>query len=304
MESNQEANREREASSGYLVRALAANQTIRLIAADTTGLVETLRIAHDAGPLGTMALGRVATAAALLSATLKDRQQVGVQVNGDGCLGETYAIADFKGNLRATVLNPRAPLTDEIKTLGDGFGAGRLSVTRQLTDEAPYRGIVNLVTGEIAEDLAHYLLTSDQLPSAVSIGEILTHEGVLHAGGLLVQAMPGAKDEELGHLIEKIESLAPMAELLRTGKSLESVITSLMPDAELMDERALNFHCPCTRELFARRLCTIGEAELTALTKELEETVVECHFCRNEYRFDAEQISALVYGARMYDEAD
>jgi molecular chaperone Hsp33 len=295
---------EQRTAGGRLVRALAANQTLRLIAADTTGLAEALRIAHDASPLGTKALSRVATAAVLLSATLKDRQQLGVQVNGDGCLGETYAIADCKGDIRATVLHPRATLGGGAEKLGDGFGAGRLSITRQLTDEAPYRGVVNLVTGEIAEDLAHYLLTSDQLPSAVSIGEVFTNEGVASAGGLLVQAMPGTKDEDLGQLIEKIESLAPMAELLRAGESLESVLTALMPDAQFMDERDLNFHCPCTRELFARRLCTIGEAELIKLTKALEETVVECHFCRAEYRFDAEQISALVYGARMYDEAD
>jgi molecular chaperone Hsp33 len=289
---------------GRLVRAMAAEQTIRLIAADTTPLVEGLRVAHDSGPLGTLALGRLATAAALLSATLKSRQQVGVQINGDGPLGETYAIADADGRVRATVIHPRAQLDGDELRLGAGFGQGRLSVTRQLTDEAPYRGVVNLVTGEVAEDIAHYLLTSDQIPSAVSIGEILTPEGVMHAGGLLIQAMPGADEAVLGRLIEKIEALPPIAESWRSGETPETLVKGLMEDAQVVDDRELRFFCPCTREHFARRLCTVGEAELRRLTEALEETIIECHFCRAKHVFDGEQISALLYGARMYDEAD
>ncbi len=294
----------KEIPGGRLVRAMAAGQTIRLIAVDTTPLVEGLRVAHDAGPLGTLALGRVATAAALLSATLKDRQQVGVQVNGDGPLGETYAIADAEGRVRATVLHPRAQLAEGSLELGAGFGSGRLSVTRQLSDESPYRGVVNLVTGQIAEDLAHYLLTSDQIPSAVSIGEILNSTGVSHAGGILVQAMPGAEEAVLGRLIERIEALPPIAETLRSGETPETVLKGLIEDAQVVEDRPLTFYCPCTREHFARRLCTLGEAELRRLTESLEETIVECHFCRTEYSFDAEQVGALLYGARMYDEAD
>ncbi|MEE2755320.1 MAG: Hsp33 family molecular chaperone HslO [Myxococcota bacterium] len=293
-----------DGSGGVLVRAIGGAQTIRLIAADTSGMVETLRTTHDCGPLGTMAIGRVASAAILLSATLKDRQQIGFQINGDGPLREAYAIADAGGRVRATISSPRAePTGDELK-VGSGFGQGRLSVTRQLTDEAPYRGIVQLVTGEVAEDLAHYLHTSEQIPSAVSLGEILDSSGVVAAGGLLVQALPGAEDSVLGPLIERIESLPPISEYFAGGGTPTALVSGLMDDVEILEKRAVNFVCPCTREQFARRLCTIGEDELRKLTESLEETVVECHFCRTEYTFDKEQIGALLYGARMYDEAD
>ncbi|MGC6417070.1 MAG: Hsp33 family molecular chaperone HslO [Bradymonadia bacterium] len=292
------------AHHGYVVRALAANKTIRIIAADTTRLVETLRKTHDAGPLATAAIGRVANAALLLSATLKDRQQVGVQINGDGPLGEAYAIADASGRVRATIRDPHAQTDGSNNRVGDGFGNGRLSVTKQLTDESPYRGIVNLVTGGVAEDLAHYLHTSEQIPSAVALGELLARDGVTHAGGLLVQALPDADDGVVGRLVERVEALPPIAEYLRDGGTPQSLVHDLMDDAEILEVRDILCHCPCTREQFARRLCTIGEAELEKLTEALEETVVECHFCRATYSFDREQIGALLYGARMYDEAD
>ncbi|MBV71357.1 MAG: redox-regulated molecular chaperone Hsp33 [Myxococcales bacterium] len=283
---------------------MGSNQTIRLIAAQTGGMVETLRKTHDCGPLGTMAVGRVASAAVLLSATLKGRQQVGFQINGDGPLREAYAIADADGRVRATISVPRAELAGDDIVLGAGFGQGRLSVTRQLTDEAPYRGIVQLITGEVAEDLAHYLHTSEQIPSAVSLGETLDASGVLAAGGLLVQALPGADNAVLGPLIERIESLPPVSEYFARGGTPSDLVTSLMDDVEILETRPVNFVCPCTREQFARRLCTIGEEELRKLTESLEDTVVECHFCRTEYTFDKEQVGALLYGARMYDKAD
>ena len=111
---------------------------------------------------------------------------------------EAYAIADASGRVRATIRDPHAQTDGSNNRVGDGFGNGRLSVTKQLTDESPYRGIVNLVTGGVAEDLAHYLHTSEQIPSAVALGELLSRDGVTHAGGLLVQALPDADDGSWG----------------------------------------------------------------------------------------------------------
>ena len=130
------------------VRGLALGRTVRLIAVNCTQLGERLRTAHDAGPLGTVALGRAACASILLSVTLKDRQQVGVQINGEGPIGEIYAISDWMGRVRATVGDPRVAL-EAGQSLDDGLakavGPGRFSIIRQLTDGAPYRGVVPLV---------------------------------------------------------------------------------------------------------------------------------------------------------------
>ena len=284
---------------------MACDKTVRIVIARTTGITEALRKANDAGPLGTIALGRVATAALLMSATLKDRQQVGVQINGDGPLGEVYAIADWTGRVRATVVDPHAQLQDGPATdLARGIGEGSFSVIKGLSEDAPYRGVVPLVTGGVAEDLAHYLLSSEQINSAVAIGELLTAEGVQASGGLFVQAMPGADDAQVSLLVERLETLPPIADCLSGGMTPKMIMDHLSDDSEVVSEGAVEFHCPCTREEFARRLCMLGEDELKKLTEELEVVDTECHFCRSIYSFDREQVNALIYGARMYDLAD
>jgi molecular chaperone Hsp33 len=298
-------NENQEECDDVLVRAMALNKTVRLVIARTRDTCDALRRAHDAGPLGATALGRVATAAVLLSATLKDRQQVGVQVNGDGPLGELYAIADWTGRVRATVARPLAMTEDGTSVdLSAGVGEGSLSIIKGLSEDAPYRGVVPLVTGGIAEDLAHYLLSSEQVNSAVAIGERLGAEGVLAAGGLFIQAMPGADDSAMADLVQRLESLPPIAECFAQSMTAEMILERLCDDAEIVAQTPISYHCPCTREEFARRLCMLGEEELKDLTKELETVDAECHFCRTTYSFDQEQMNALIYGARMYDLAD
>ena len=156
----------------------------------------------------------------------------------------------------------------------------------------------------IADDLAHYYLSSEQINSAVTIGERLVKTGVEVAGGFLIQAMPGADDGDVGRLIERLDRLPSIADLLSASASLEDMIQRIMPDAEIVAEQSVQLKCNCSREKFARRLCTLGADELTRLTEELDVTEVECHFCRTQYAFDREQVNALLYGARMYDEAD
>lgn len=289
--------------TGRLVRGLALEGSVKFVVADTTDIVRGLSETHDAGPIGTMALGRISTAALMLAAGLKHQQQLGLQINGDGPLGEIYAIADADGVVRATVSNPQAD-TGGLK-LAEGIGAGRLAVIRKLDEDAPaYRGIVELVDGGIGADVAEYLLSSEQVPSAVSVGERLEPSGVVAAGGFLVQALPDADPEALERLVKRIGELPPIGDLLAGGLDLDGLLARLFDAPEVLARTDLRLHCPCTREHFARQLCTLGSAELARMTDELPETVVECHFCRSQYTFDREQMSALLYGARMYEQAN
>lgn len=291
------------ASADHLLRGLALDGTVKFVVADTTGINRRLREIHDAGPLGTMALGRAATAALMLAAGLKHKQQLGVQINGEGPLGEIYAIADPDGAVRATVGDPRAD-TGGLK-LADGIGPGRLTIIRRLEENAPaYRGVVALVDGGIGADVAEYLLSSEQIPSAVSVGERLGPEGVVAAGGFLVQALPDADPEALERLVKRIGRLPPLGDLLAGGLTPEGLLDRLFDGAQVLARTDLSLTCPCTREHFARKLCTLGSAELARMTDELPETVLECHFCRSQYIFDKEQMGALLYGARMYEQAN
>ncbi|MEE2788906.1 MAG: Hsp33 family molecular chaperone HslO [Myxococcota bacterium] len=289
------------------VRGLAVGRSVRLIAVQATALADELRTAHDAGPVGTAVLGRMACAALLLSVTLKERQQIGVQVNGDGPMGEAYAVADWLGRVRVTVADPKVQLADGL-SLDEGIvnavGQGRLTVIKQLTDGQPYKGIVPLVSGRIADDLAHYLLTSEQVHSAVALGEIFDKDGVVSVGGLMLQAMPGANGALLDDIIERFEALPPVGELFATHDDPKHILESLADDFECVDEREVRFHCPCSREQFARRLCALGESSLKSLTEDDDEATAICHFCGARYVFTREQLNALLYGARMYDQAE
>ena len=160
------------------------------------------------------------------------------------------------------------------------------------------------MTGQIGDDVAHYLLTSEQIHSAVAVGERLSAEGVEAAGGFFIQALPGADDAEVLKVIERLNELPSIADCFRDGLNPRDLLERLVDDAEILNETAVDFTCPCTREEFARRLCMLGEEDLKQLTAELEVVPTQCHFCRTIYSFDREQVNALLYGARMYDQAD
>jgi len=290
-----------------LVRGVALGGKVRIMAVRTTEIAQKLREVHDAGPWGAMALSRAASALLLMGTTIKGRQQIGLQINGDGPLGEIYGLADAEGQVRVTVAAPRAEPAEPTEglRLASAIGFGRFSVMKKLSDDQPpYRGIIPIVSGEIAQDLAEYYLSSEQIPSAVALGERIDTEGISAAGGYLIQALPGADADELDTVLRRIESLPPLGDLFSMGIGPAAILDRLFDDAEILATTQVSFHCPCSREQFARKLCTIGEGELRRLTEADEEIVTECQFCRTTYPFDRDQINALLYGARMYDKAD
>jgi molecular chaperone Hsp33 len=286
-----------------LIRGLALDGTVRVVVVDGSQLAEVIRVQHDAGPVGAVALARTAVATLLLSATLKERQQVAIQINGDGPLGELYAIADHTGKVRVTAHFPRAdvPLAKDGRIpLAKAIGMGRMTVIRTLHDAPPYRGVVPLVDGGIAADLAEYFVSSEQTPTAVSIGEFVGPEGIRACGGVMVQALPGCDEQALARVISRMDALPSIGQLFEDGLEPSKLLDRLFDNFEPMAEYAVKTQCNCTRENFARRLVALGDATLTSLIEDDEEVRVECHFCRSEYLFTAEQVSALLYGARLY----
>jgi molecular chaperone Hsp33 len=290
----------------YLVRGLALGGQVRVTAVRSTATMETMRASHDASPISALALSRVATAALLLGATLKGRQQASVQLKGGGPLAEVYAIANADGHVRATCGDLKVPTPEGWKrNLGPFIGVpGLITVTKKLSaDDPPFRGVVPLVDGEVARDLTEYLLQSEQIPSAVGLGEKLGADGVTAAGGFMVQALPGVSDESLATLERRLGSLPPVGELFGLGVTPEGVLDRLFDDVEILSRTEVGFQCTCSREHYARLLCTLGEAELKSLTEEQEHTEVTCQFCSTRYAFDRTQMNALIYGARMYQES-
>ncbi|MCA9539074.1 MAG: Hsp33 family molecular chaperone HslO [Myxococcales bacterium] len=281
------------------VRGVAHGGEVKVVAARTTATIAELIRRHDAGPIGAMAIARVGTAAALLAAGLKDRQQVAVQVNGDGPVGEVYAIADVSGRLRLAIHGPHAEAPDGKLKLGPAIGRGRLSIVRKLAeDEPPYRGVVELVDGEIGSDVAEALMVSEQVHSAVGVGEKLGPEGLIAAGGFLIQALPGASEATLKSIEARVGVLPPLGELLAEGQTPVEILEWLVDDLTVLARTHVHHECPCSREQFARYLIGLGVAEIESLIETNEITEVSCHFCGDHYQFDREQMRALRYGAQ------
>lgn len=283
--------------NGLVLRGLAMNKQLKFAVGISTPMTHTILEAHNPSAQGLLAMSRAATAVGLLSTTLKGRQQVGIQVNGDGPLGELYALSNASGEVRVTASKPEANAAPESE-VGAVVGSGRFTLIKTSDTGEPYRGTVPIFTGGIAEDLAYYFMFSEQIPTACGLGESI-EEDQLITGGYLVQSLPDPSDEALSTLEQRVVTLPPLKDVLNVANPLEMLLELLfMDDFEILEESTICFKCPCERPKFARTLLTLGKDELTQIREEDGEMNISCHFCGEDYHFNDEEIGALIYGAR------
>ena len=292
----------------YMVRATALDGKVRAFSMSGTGLVEELRRRHDTSPTVTAALGRTAMGALLLAAaSLKEEHQVlTVDVRGGGPAGRLVATATGGGEVRGLAGNPQAEAVStpqgKLNVGGVVGSAGFLSVTKDLGMKEPYSGMVELQSGEIGDDLAHYLVRSEQTPSAVGVGVFVVPEGrVEAAGGFLVQLLPGLSEAEAGQIEERIAALPHPTSLIREGLAPETVLERIFDgEVTMLDRYPVRFACPCSRERFQAAIVTLGSDEISRLIEEEEKerTEVVCHFCNEAYYFTPDQMQQILQEAR------
>ncbi|MFA7534499.1 MAG: Hsp33 family molecular chaperone HslO [Desulfuromonadales bacterium] len=283
----------------HLVRILTEDKTLRAAAAATTGLVDETRRRQGTDPTATVAIGRLISGAALLGSQLKGAQRLALLIEGNGPLQRLHAEADAYGHVRASLKTPVAglpPRGNQFDVAGAVGRAGFLHVTKDLGMKEPYRGMVQLYSSEIAEDLAYYLTTSEQIPSMVALGVCLGKEAEAKAaGGLLVQAMPGCPDERIGVLEERLRAMPPTTDLLGEGLSPLQILERLLAGIPftVQAETDLAFRCICSQPQILRMLHSLGKEELRHLAERPEETVVTCHFCNEDYHVSRQELIAL-----------
>ena len=283
--------------NGIVIRGVAMNKQLKFVVGLSTPITETIIESHKPSAQALLAMSRAATAVGLLSATIKGRQQIGIQVNGDGPLGELYALSNSSGELRVTASQPTAVAEPESE-VGAVVGQGRFTLIKTSDAGEPYRGTVTIFTGGIAEDLAYYFMFSEQIPTACGLGESIGEEGFL-TGGYLVQSLPNPSEATLKALEQRVVTLPPLQSVLNSKTPLEDLLELLfMEDYEILEESTISFKCPCERTKFARTLLTLGKAELTEIREQDGEMNLSCHFCGEQYHFNDEEIGALIYGAR------
>lgn len=284
----------------YLIRSVSEDGTIRALAAVTTHTVERARQRHRTAPTATAALGRTLTAAGMLGATLQTGQTLMVRILGDGPLGGLLATSDAAGTVRGYVANPgvHLPLTPSGKLdVGRAVGRGTLQVTMDLGMRVPYRGSVPLVSGEIAEDVASYLVGSRQIPSIVALGVLVSpDERVIAAGGLMIQLQPGANDHTTAYLEERANLLPTITAMISGGRTPEEIVGVALGElrSQVVDRRSVQFHCGCSLQKVRDVLVSLGEKELRGILAEQGQVEVRCNFCGEEYTLSADDVEELV----------
>ena len=283
----------------HMIRVLTLDGAIRVSVAATTFLVEEVRRRQQTDPTATVAVGRLATAAALMGSLLKGEQRIGLTVEGNGPLQRIQAETDALGHVRATLkvahagLPPRDGRFDVAGAIGH---AGFLHVIKDLDLKEPYRGMVQLVSSEIAEDLAYYFTTSEQTPSSVALGVELGQQAeVVAAGGFLLQLMPGADETVVERLSEHLAKLPPTTRMLRQGLSPEAIAERLLESDpyRILDSTELKFTCNCSQRQTLNLLRTLGADELDRLIEEDDGASVTCEYCKEVYTVTANVLGQL-----------
>ncbi len=294
----------RSTPADVLVKATAANNTIRALAVVTTGVAEEARDRHQTAPTATAALGRVMTAGLLIGSMMKEEEQLSIQFMGSGPLQGVVIDANAKGEVRGFVYQPRAhlPIKNGKLDVGGVVGKGTMAVVRrQHWDKEPYRSVLPIVSGEIGQDIANYLLTSEQIPSAVSLGVFVQPDEVVSAaGGFIIQAMPDAEDATLARIEEAVAQTRPVSQMVRDGLAawdiLRQVLANFSPT--LLDETPVRFVCRCSRERVQGIIVALGAEEVERLLEQEGRISAACEFCAEQYTIGSEEARALVAEAQ------
>lgn len=295
------------AEKNYLVRATALDGKVRAFALSATGVVGELQERHQTFPAVTAALGRTAMGALLLAAAaLKEEDQaLTVEVRGNGPAGRLLVTANGRGEVRGLVSRPQVhaeSVNGKLNVSGVVGSEGYLSVTRDLGMRETYQGLVELLSGEIGDDLAYYLTKSEQTPSAVAVGVFVEPDHTVQAaGGFLVQLLPGVEEDEVAAIEQRVASLPHPTRMIQEGVSPEEVLSRIFPEGyELLDRYPVAFRCPCARERFESAIVSLGAEEIERIIEEETEpyTEVVCHFCNEKYHFTPAEMGEILRDAR------
>ena len=286
-----------------MIRCITNDGGIMTAAVDSTYLVAAAQQIHGTSPVATAALGRLLSASSLMGSMLKkDGATVTLKVNGGGPLGTVTAIADANGNCRGFVEHPEItlPLRQDGKLdVGGAVGHnGLLGVIRDYGEGQPYISQVELQSGEIAEDLTYYYGVSEQIPTICALGVLVDKTDASHvlAGGMLIQVLPGASEEEITRLEQNAASLPPVTTMLAQGLTIEEMCQKALKgfEMEILDEFQVHYACPCSRERVQRAFLTLPKDELLSLPDETTGLAeAKCQYCGRTYTFTKEELELL-----------
>ena len=288
----------------YLVRGMTMDGFVKVVGIRTTEMVRRGAQIHKTAPNATAAFGRALTAASMMGNMQKvENGSMTLQIRGDGPIGTIVCVSDPEGNVRGYVYEPNVPLVEKFPgklDVGATVGNGTLTVIRDLQMKEPYVGSVELVSGEIGDDVTAYFVQSEQTPTACALGVLIdTDTSVKVAGGYLLQLLPGAPDETIDALEAGIRRAGAVTKMLEQGMTPEDILGAVCGDLGVvfMETTPVSYKCYCTRERVTAALISLGKDELRQIAEEGKDFPVECQFCDEKYVFTRQDVLDLIENA-------
>jgi len=286
----------------YLIRAIDKEKRVRIYVATTTHLVEHARKIHGTSPTATAALGRALTAGAIMGTMMKnDKDLLTLKISGGGPLGDIVIVSRNNGTVKGLVGNPKADAPSKNNgKLDVGSIVGNDGVITVIIDmglKEPYVGQAEIISGEIAEDIANYYMSSEQIPTAVALGVLIDRDtSVKASGGYILQLLPGIKDDEITMIENSLRNIKPISTLIDEGSSPEDIVKDILPEfeMEIIDKIELQYKCDCSREKIESMLVSLGKKEIEDIINEDGKAEVVCHFCNTKYNFNKSELEKIL----------
>lgn len=289
-----------------LIRAITADGMVKATAVTTRELTERARQIHKTLPVVTAALGRTLAAASMMGNALKSEgASLSIQVRGGGPVGAIVAISDSEGNVRGYAEHPQVDLplrSDGKLDVGAAVGCdGTLTVIKDLHMKEPYIGSVQLLGGEIAEDIAQYFVESEQIPTACALGVLVDRDqSVRCAGGYLIQLLPGAGEDVISKVEAGVYAAGAVTKLLTANDDPEAMLRTVLSEFELevLETAPVAYRCTCSRDRVERALLSLGADELRQMLDEQGHAELTCQFCDQVHQFSGEDLRRILELAR------
>ena len=288
--------------SDYLVRGMSMDGFVKMVAIRSTETVRRAAEIHGTTPNATAAFGRCLTAASMMGNMQKvENGSMTMQVRGGGPIGTITVVSDSEGNVRGCVTEPKVPLVEKYPgklDVGATVGTdGTLTIIRDLQMKEPYIGSVELVSGEIGDDVTVYFAQSEQTPTACALGVLVDRDqSVKVAGGYLVQLLPGAPDDVIDKVEQGIKQAGAVTKMLEKGMTPEEILTEVCGELGVLffENEPVCYKCYCSRDRVTSALISLGKQELGEIAQEGKTFPVECQFCDTVYRFTPEDIQNIL----------
>lgn len=276
----------------YIVRGLVQSNNVRVFCVNSTMSCKKGAKDHGCSPLAGVAFGRAISAGIMMGAMLKGEDRLTIQINGSGPIGTIMIDANANGNVKGFLSNPQATaeVADVSKVVGN---IGLLKVIKSNQLKHNFTGEVMLQTGQIGDDISYYFYTSEQTPSIVVLSvNVNKCGGIKCAGGMIIQVLPSATEEDLIEIENKVRAYGSFSEAINT-KPIETIISEIFPDFVELSRNDVTYKCDCSKKKFTNILKLVGVDELNDMIEKDHGCHAVCNFCNKEYEFSEDELVTI-----------